>query len=353
MPPSPSNYPRTGKYHMTSHRHHGIPDHITKQAAEWFARSRADDFSAPDQDRLDAWLEADPAHRTAFDETLAAWDEAGRLVMPSLPGVKTSLPKVRSFFPWPRLRLAGLGLVACLIVCVVALKSELISYRNLNLGKQNTYRTDAGVVRVITLPDGSRLEMNGNSTVDVRFNPWQRNVTLAEGELFLEVQPDPDRPLEVRSHNGVIRVLGTRFNVRSRGGRVSVDVERGRVRIDVAPHNNAGAPAENRIITGGEGIDYSRAGGMDPVRLAKLDEISAWRDGKIVFHSMRLIEVLHELNHRYDMPVELGISKIGERRFTGAFDVSDPDEILEVIKLTFSLESEITRGGTILLWPKH
>jgi transmembrane sensor len=324
-----------------------------KQAAEWFARCRAEDFSATDRDRLDAWCKADPSHQTAFDETLAAWDEAGRLVKPLSLGVKSKPSKARSFFFWPRLRLAGFGLAACLMICVVAFKAELTSYRNLNLGKQNTYRTDAGVARNITLPDGSRLELNGNSSVDVRFNPWQRNLTLAEGELFLEVRSDPDRPLEVRSHNGAIRVLGTRFHVRSRGGRVSVDVESGRVQVDVGPQNNAGAPSENRIITGGEGLDYSKIGGIENVRLAKLDEISAWRDGKISFHSMRLMEVLHELNHQYDMPVELGISKIGERLFTGTFDARDPNEILEVIKLTFSLESEITRDGTILLWPTH
>ena len=49
-----------------------------QDAADWFARTRAPDFSEDDARRLRAWLEEDPRNLVAFREIFALWAGADR-----------------------------------------------------------------------------------------------------------------------------------------------------------------------------------------------------------------------------------------------------------------------------------
>ena len=175
---------------------------------------------------------------------------------------------------------------------------------------------------------------------------------LPEGEVFFHVAYNSQKPFEVRSHQGMVQVLGTSFHVRSRNGRVAVDVENGRVQIITDPERNSGISGRGVIIKGGQGVDYNWSGRMDRMRVARLDEVSAWRKGKIVFRSKRLWEVLKELEHYHRVKLELGDSGLWNSRFTGTFDSHDLDEILEAIKVSFSLRSKIASDGTVVLMSK-
>ena len=336
------------------------PDRIMEQAAQWFARSRAEDFTKEQQTCLDEWLKADPDHCAAFDETQAAWNDIGHLAAPSSASSTSVAARRRIFFRMPRFGMAGLALMAGLFFCVFYFNSDLITWRNLHTGKQISYQTEKGVKREITLPDGSHVEINGNTFFSVRFNPWQRNVSLKAGEMFFDVWHDADRPFEIRARNGLIRVLGTRFHVRNLGGLVSVDVEAGRVRVcsgldsspDLSQGLSRGLSRDERIITDGQGVDYPWAGPAGRIRKAELDRVSAWREGKIVFRSMRLDAVLKELEYHYGVRIRLMDKKIGEKPFTGTFNAHDLGEILEAITISFSLTAEKASSGAVMLWPE-
>jgi transmembrane sensor len=73
--------------------------------------------------------------------------------------------------------------------------------------------TGRGQRQDFNLADGSRLTLNADSAVDLHFTDRQRLVILRRGELMIEVAPDPQRPLRVRTAEGEIRALGTRFLV--------------------------------------------------------------------------------------------------------------------------------------------
>ena len=341
---------------MSSNRNHEISDRIMEQAAQWFARCRAEDFTKKQQTCLDEWLKADPDHRAAFDETQTAWKDIGHLIAPSSASSMSVAVRRRLLFRMPRFGMAGLALMAGLFFCAFYFKSDLITWRNLHTGKEISYKTGKGLKREITLPDGSHVETNGNTFFSIRFNPWQRNVTLTAGEMFFDVRHDADRPFEIRAHNGLIRVLGTRFHVRNREGLVSVDVEAGRVQVCSGLAGSSdpsrGLSRDERIITDGQGLDYRWAGPAGSIRQAELDRVSAWRQGKIVFRSMRLDAVLKELKHHYGVRIILLDKKLGEKPFTGTFNTHDLDEILEAITISFSLTAEKTSGGVVMLWPK-
>lgn len=83
----------------------------------------------------------------------------------------------------------------------------------------------------ITLPDGSMVHLNVNSTLTYpeEFEDGLRRVSL-EGEAFFEVQRDTDRPFLVSSAGLETKVLGTSFNVNAyKGKEEMVTVKSGKV----------------------------------------------------------------------------------------------------------------------------
>ena len=326
-----------------------LTDQNLEQAAQWFARSRAEDFSEKEKTQFDAWLRADASHRAAFKEMGETWQEVGLAIAPlALPKRPVASTRCR-FFTWPRFQLAGFAAMFLLVISVLFFRSEITNCWVLIMGEEITYRTEIGKIQKITLKDGSTMEMNGDSSVTVRFSRWWRKVGLSEGEIFFHVAYNTQTPFEVRSHQGLVRVLGTDFHVRSRNGKVAVDVENGRVQVTTDPESNSGISGRGVVIKGGQGVDYNWAGRMDRMRVASLDEVSAWRKGKIVFRSRRLSEVLQELEHYHRVRLKLPDKELSNSRFTGTFDSHDLNEILEAIKVSFSLRSEIAPDGTVVL----
>jgi ferric-dicitrate binding protein FerR (iron transport regulator) len=59
------------------------------------------------------------------------------------------------------------------------------------------------------------------------------------------------------------------------------------------------------------------------------------------------------LQHYHRVRLELPDKELWNSRFTGTFDSHDLDEILEAIKVSFSLKSELAPDGTVVLISKN
>lgn len=82
------------------------------------------------------------------------------------------------------------------------------------------------------LPDGSMVLLNRGSHMSYGddFNAGSREVMLA-GEAFFEVRHDPSQPFRVRSKNIITTVVGTSFDVKTKGDEIVITVMRGQVRV--------------------------------------------------------------------------------------------------------------------------
>ena len=74
-------------------------------------------------------------------------------------------------------------------------------------------RTATGERRSLSLGDGSRLLLNAGSAADFEASSVRRLLRLYQGALVVQVAPDPTRPFIVRTAQGEVRALGTRFLV--------------------------------------------------------------------------------------------------------------------------------------------
>lgn len=187
-------------------------DPVSEQAIDWMVKLRADTPDAALQTRFNAWLAMDPAHLQAWtqlQDRLGASFNTVRALDRRLPGQAS---EARQILLQPQgsrrdaLRvIAGLGLLGgSLWLCArTPLGDSLLADLSTGRGQRQAF----------DLADGSRLNLNANSAVDLRFDDQQRLVVLRHGELVIQVAPDPQRPLRVRTAQGQVQALGTRFLV--------------------------------------------------------------------------------------------------------------------------------------------
>ena len=188
--------------------------HIAQEAAFWFARSRAQDFSPQDRAELDAWLAADPAHKQAFARLEADWADTALLSPAAIQGLRPAA--CPGLFRWTGWQLAGAFWGLMLVVSACFFRADVAHYVASLRGQEIHYATGPGQCRQVVLQDGSRLELNGNSGAKVLFSRWRREVNMMEGEVFFQVSQDKNRPFEVHTPQGQVRVLGTSFQVNMR-----------------------------------------------------------------------------------------------------------------------------------------
>ncbi|WP_339516060.1 FecR family protein [Pseudomonas sp. RL_15y_Pfl2_60] len=180
-----------------------------QEAIDWMVRLRAATPDAPMQAGFEAWLSSDPANAAAWRhlhqglgghyETLRSFERRTQgLAREVLLQPAVSRRKV--------LRgLTGLGLFGGGLWLLGRTRPGQAMFADLSTGTGERMRYD--------LDDGSLLNLNAGSSVDINFTASQRVLYLRQGELVVQVAPDPDRPFIVRSDQGSVRALGTRFLV--------------------------------------------------------------------------------------------------------------------------------------------
>jgi transmembrane sensor len=190
-----------------------------------------------------------------------------------------------------------------------------------------TYATAIGEQRTLQLADGSLLQLNTHSRVQVHFTAKFRDVRLLEGEAFFSVQHDPSRPFRVESGGALVQAVGTQFNVyRGSGGQTQVAVLEGRVRIveRAAERDQAALP----LLHAGEQISIAPG---RPVIKQKGDDVTdavAWRQRKLVFNGKRLEDVATEFNRYNQRRIVVTDDAARNKLLSGTFNADDPDSLM-------------------------
>ncbi len=86
------------------------------------------------------------------------------------------------------------------------------------------YSTGVGEQASFSLPDGSVVNLNAQSSLEVHYTKQERTVHLLTGEVLFNVKKRPDRPFLVLTERTKVRAVGTSFNVRQRGVTTTVTV---------------------------------------------------------------------------------------------------------------------------------
>lgn len=285
---------------------------MMEAAAALFARAQS---GAADPAEVDAWLDESPAHAAAFARVEAAWERAERL---------KALPQIAEA-PQPAFGITR-RMAASLAVGVLGVGAV----GGWALTRKQVEMTARGERRTVSLPDGSRVELNTDSRIAVAYSDTRRDIVLTRGEALFEVAKDPSRPFVVKAGEAQVRAVGTAFNIRMRDKVVELTVTEGVVAVD---ERTAAAP---RQVSQGRGAVIATGAvaelNLDPEVLRRR---LLWRDGVVEFEGDTLEQAAAEFNRYNDRRLVVADPRIASIRVGGRFGAQEVDRFLAALEAGF------------------
>lgn len=307
---------------------------IMRTAAGWWTQLRDPEPSVETLERWQAWLAADERHAEAF----AQCNALGEVIAGASAAQRQAL--VDEFAPHPaRPRHMAYGWAVAASIAVVALLGWQMRWGAPGPGAALQYATAVGENRVVQLADGTDVELGAASSITARYAAGRRDIDLSRGEAFFTVTHDGSRPFVVAAGPLQIEDLGTAFNVRRTGDRVTVAVTEGRVRLSGARTAlDGGGTSPGRLdLVAGQRAEYDPRTGAVSVSTVAPEHAAAWRDDRLEFIDEPLASVIANVNRYSRLPVQLADERAGALLFTGTVNVTTIDSWIGALPQVFPL----------------
>ncbi len=212
------------------------------------------------------------------------------------------------------------------------------------------YATHFGETRSLTLPDGSKVILNANSTIRFAENWTQQNPreVWLEGEAFFEVEKvfasNTDLPVKFVVHTSPmdVEVLGTEFNVNNRREETKVVLKSGKVKLNV----KNGEKVEEIFMRPGEMVAFNEMSKALTKKMVNPDIHASWKDHQLIFEEVSLGEIARMLEDGYGVTVNFEDSQLAQEQFTGLVPSNDIDVLLEAFTKLYGIQ--ITKKQQII-----
>lgn len=305
---------------------------IQDRAAEWLLKSEEPDWTDQDQSLLDQWLAQSDAHKAAYWRLEHGWRGADRV---RALGPRTGAEPRR--LDWLRHWQPFAAAASIIIVFAAFAAVGLHPWAGSDVtAPPATFQTAIGGHKTVSLPDGSRVELNTATLIRAALDDRQRTVWLDRGEAYFEVTKNPERPFVVMAGPRKVTVLGTKFLVRRNGPQVVVSVVEGRVRVD-----EVGPSANKRSTTITTGNVALGEGSMTLVKASSSEQVQeqlAWRMGTLFFDSTSLSNAAAEFNRYNRKQLVIEDPKARDIRIGGSFDAKNVDAFARLLKDAYGLK---------------
>jgi len=319
---------------------------VHEEAAAWFARRRDGACSPSEDAEFEDWYCHSEAHARAYAETERAWRQwkqlqsSDRLREMTAAAMAATTPRRRGVTAdrrWGPL-LAAACILTAVMVGGIGLLPRLLSTPPV------TYSTALGEQRTEQLPDGTRVTLNTETALQVRYGHGRREVVLQHGEALFDVVHDTAHPFVVTAGDGSVTDLGTRFAIRDDGGTAIVTLLQGRVEI--------AAREERRQLTPGEQARYgARVAGIS-VRKVDSTAVTAWLRGRLDFNGMPLAQAIADANRYSAVKLRLGDPKLADMPVGGSFRAGDNAAIAAALSAVFPVRVARHDAQEIVLMPR-
>lgn len=313
-------------------------DDVIDQAAYWCMRLQADDCTNEDRATFARWLNIDPAHADEYQAMLDIWHTSDHLPRPCAPEtIRTYTVGIHSPRRWLQ---SSIAVAATLLLSL----STLLGWYQGWLPNDIRRYQSAEQTQKITLPDGSKIQLNLASTLWFSNFRDRRSIHLSKGEAFFDIQHDNNHPFVVRANKGSITVTGTQFNVWKDENQVVVTLQEGAVKV----HSDIKRTEQIAYLFPGMEARYNTNGTLPTVAPAQI-ESGAWRDGKLVLDDLTLSQAIPLINRYLDTPVLLADQATRELRIGGIYDIHNINQLVHTLPKVLPVYlTQNSRGQTVI-----
>jgi len=227
---------------------------------------------------------------------------------------------------------------------VVAQGESKVSELNLDEEQTNRLIVPYGKRSTLVLSDGTKVCLNAGTKLDFpsSFKGDSRNITV-EGEIYIRVSPNKEKPFYVHTSQFSVRVYGTTFNVSSYADNAekSVVLVEGKVEVTTPTKTQAINPGEIFAIESGK-IKYAKV---------DVDEYTSWIDGIFHFNKAPISDILKKVGRYYNVDFTNSQSPLLQRTCSGQLYLSDDiDKVMSILS-ALSNTSYKKSGSKIYISP--
>lgn len=223
---------------------------------------------------------------------------------------------------------------------------------------QNEVSVLYGSKSKITLPDGSTVNLNSGSVLryPAQFDNENRKVSI-EGEAYFDVKKDPNHPFLVRTNGVTVRVLGTKFNVKSYPDEKNVETTLVTGKVELYA-NDQEINDKNRlmILTPNQQAVFEVQKGkkdsiMSMVHNVNVDvtPIISWKDSRLMFRDEKFVDLAQKLERWYNVDIEIADPKLRSTAFSGVFVKETIEQSLNALELATPFKYRMEKNRIVIL----
>lgn len=210
------------------------------------------------------------------------------------------------------------------------------------------YKTGYGQVKILLLPDSSKLVLNANSSVKIP-QQWEeqgdRQVWL-EGEGYFEVAKKviTSQKFIVHTSQVDVEVLGTKFNVNTRRSQSLVALEEGKVLLSVKGKSVFVIEKLTRpsiVLKPGEVARIDSALDVNVTGEKNIEHYSGWVKNEYHFDDTSLGAVTLMIQDIYGYKTIVTDSALLSRSISGDLRATNVEEFISVLQATLNLHIDI------------
>lgn len=227
--------------------------------------------------------------------------------------------------------------IAASILLPISILFAVYNYHENKLifDKEILFTTDKKERATVTLPDGTAISLNTESTLKYRpqdFNKNKRMINFS-GEGHFQVFHNEKVPFLIHTEEMEIKVLGTTFNlsVREKDAVAELVLEEGCVSLSIRKNQEI-------ILYKNQKAVLNRLTGQITVMAEEnARNISAWKNGDMIFRNAELSRVLHMIEEYYDVIIKINCEECFSDKFSGTLPLDDLNEVLEILERSYHL----------------